>query len=155
MGFSAIPLGALIIKKKEWLDEISVKTPYISSNKQAGLLATRSGGPVAAAYAVSKYLGKDGYKNLIKECMDKTEYSKTKIKNLGLDLVVEPTMNVLGIKLKKPSIVVKKLNDYGWKVNKMDRLSAIRIVLMPQITKEIIDEFIPDLEKACIEVGEL
>ena len=37
----------------------------------------------------------------------------------------------------------------------MDRLSAIRIVLMPQITKEIIDEFIPDLEKACKEVGEL
>jgi tyrosine decarboxylase/aspartate 1-decarboxylase len=155
MGYSAIPLGALIIKKKEWLDEISVKTPYISSNKQAGLLATRSGGPVAAAYAVSKYLGKDGYKKLIKECMNKTEYSKKKIKNLGLNLVVEPTMNVIGIRLKKPSIVVKKLNDYGWKVNKMDRLSAIRIVLMPQITKEIIDKFIPDLEKACIEVGEL
>jgi len=66
MGYSAIPLGTLIIRNKEWLDKISVRTPYISSNKQAGLLATRSGGPVAAAYAVSKYLGFKGYRKLIK-----------------------------------------------------------------------------------------
>lgn len=155
MGYSVIPLGALIIRKKDWLEEISVKTPYISSNKQAGLLATRSGGPVAAAYAVSKYLGKKGYKNLIKGCINLTEYTEKKIKDIGLNLIMKPTMNVLAIKLKNPSKVVKKLVKFGWKVNKMERLSAIRIVLMPQITKDIIDDFIPDLEKVCREVGEL
>ncbi len=155
MGYSAIPLGALIIRNKEWLNEISVKTPYISSNKQAGLLATRSGGPVAAAYAVSKYLGKEGYKKLIKECISTTEYTEKKIRNLGLNLVVKPTMNVLGVKLKNPSEVVKKLTMFGWKVNKMERLSAIRIVIMPHITKDIIDDFIPYLEKVCKKVGEL
>jgi tyrosine decarboxylase/aspartate 1-decarboxylase len=155
MGYSAIPLGALIIRNKEWLDKISVTTPYISSNKQAGLLATRSGGPVAAAYAVSRYLGKKGYKKLIKECIKTTEYTEKKIHDIGLKIIVKPTMNVLGIKLKNPSRVVKKLTDIGWKVNKMERLSAIRIVLMPQVTKEIIDNFIPDLEKVCREVGEL
>jgi len=155
MGYSAIPLGTLIIRDKNWLDEISVKTPYISSSKQAGLLATRSGGPVAAAYAVSKYLGIKGYKNLIKECMKITEYSKKKINEIGLNLVIEPTMNVLAIKLKNPSMVVKRLIKYGWKVNKMERLSAIRIVIMPQITKDIIDDFIPDLEKVCRGIGEL
>ncbi len=155
MGYSAIPLGALIIRNKEWLNEISVKTPYISSNKQAGLLATRSGGPVAAAYAVSKYLGREGYKKLIKECISTTEYTEKKIRNLGLNLVVKPTMNVLGVKLKNPSEVVKKLTMFGWKVNKMERLSAIRIVIMPHITKDIIDDFIPYLEKVCKKVGEL
>jgi len=155
MGYSAIPLGAIIFRKKEWIGKISVTTPYISSNKQAGLLATRSGGPVAAAYAVSKYLGKKGYKNLIEECISKTEYTEKRIHSIGLDLVVNPTMNVLGIKLKNPSKVVKKLTNLGWKVNKMERLSAIRIVVMPQITKETIDKFIPDLEKVCRELGEL
>ena len=155
MGYSAIPLGALIIRNKEWLNEISVTTPYISSNKQAGLLATRSGGPVAAAYAVSKYLGKEGYKNIIKECIETTKYTEKRIRNLGLDLVVKPTMNVLGIKLKNPSEVVMKLTNLGWKVNKMERLSAIRIVIMPQISKDIIEDFIPNLEKVCREVGEL
>jgi tyrosine decarboxylase/aspartate 1-decarboxylase len=155
MGYSTIPLGALIIRNKDWLDEISVTTPYISSYKQAGLLATRSGGPVAAAYAVTKYLGWKGYIDLIQKCMNITKYTEKRINDLGLNLIVRPTMNVLGIKLKNPSIVVKKLTELGWKVNKMERLSAIRIVIMPQISKEIIEEFIPVLEKVCIEVGEL
>ena len=155
MGYSAIPLGALIIRNKEWLDEISVKTPYISTDRQAGLLATRSGGPVAAAYAITKYLGLKGYKDLIKKCMNTTKYTEKRIRNLGLKLVVKPTMNVVAIKLKNPSKVAKKLIKYGWKVNKMERLSAIRIVLMPQISKEKIDEFIPHLEKVCKETGEL
>ena len=50
---------------------------------------------------------------------------------------------------------MKKLTDYGWKVNKMERLSAIRIVIMPHVTRDIIDEFIPILKKVCIETREL
>ncbi|OGS40868.1 MAG: tyrosine decarboxylase MnfA [Euryarchaeota archaeon RBG_13_31_8] len=155
MGYSAIPLGALVIRDKKWLDEISVETPYISIKKQAGILATRSGGPVAAAYAVAKYLGKDGYKSLVKKCIDNTFYAERKINDLGLSLVIKPTMNVLGIKIKRPEKLVNKLIDYGWRVNNMERLSAIRIVVMPHVTKKIIDDFIPDLEKACKEVGEI
>ena len=155
MGYSAIPIGALIIRNKKWLDEISVETSYISIKKQAGVLATRSGGPVAAAYAVAKYLGNEGYKDLVKKCMNNTNYFEKKIKKLGLNFVITPTMNVLGIKIKNPTKLVNKLTYYGWKVNKMERLSAIRIVIMPHVTKKIIDDFIPDLEKACKEVGEL
>ena len=64
-------------------------------------------------------------------------------------------MNVLGVRLKKLPEVVNKLSEYGWKVNKIDHLSCIRIVIMPQITKKIIDEFIPVFKKTCKEVGEL
>ena len=155
MGYSAIPLGALIIRNKKWLNEISVETPYISIKRQAGILATRSGGSVAAAYAVAKYLGKEGYKNLVKKCMSNTRYMEKKINDLGLSFVIKPTMNVLGIKIKKPAKLVNKLTYYGWKVNNMERLSAIRLVIMPHITKKIVDNFIPDLEKACKETREI
>jgi hypothetical protein len=64
-------------------------------------------------------------------------------------------MNIVGVKLKKPGQIVKKLSEKGWRVNKVERLSCIRLVLMPQITKKIIDEFIPSLKKTCEEVGEL
>jgi hypothetical protein len=62
---------------------------------------------------------------------------------------------VLGVQLKNPRKVARTLSSYGWRVNKIDRLSCIRIVIMPQITKQIIDEFIPVLKKTCKEVGEL
>ncbi len=155
MGYAAIPLGTLMIREKQWLESISVESPYISSEKQAGILGTRSGAPVAAAYAVAQYLGYEGYTDMVRSCMEVTAYTKRRINELGLELVMKPTMNVLGVKLKKPGNVVKKLSEKGWRVNKVERLSCIRLVLMPQITKEIIDEFIPVLRTTCEEVGEL
>ena len=155
MGCSAIPLGALILKESKWLDEISIETPYISSKKQAGILATRSGGPVAAAYAVTKYFGLKGYKKIVKNCLDVTNYTSDKLEKIGLSLVIKPTMNVIGVKIKHTSLVINELTKLGWKVNEMQRLSAIRIVLMPHVTKKIIDKFIPDLEKVCKKVGEI
>jgi len=155
MGYSAIPLGTLIIRNGKWLEEISVDSPYISVKKHAGILGTRSGGPVAAAYAVTRYLGKDGYKKVVENCMNTTKYTEEKLTKIGLNLIVKPTMNVLGVKLSNPEKVANKLSEYGWRVNTMNHLSCIRIVLMPQITKKIIDEFIPILKKSCEEVGEL
>jgi len=155
MGYAAIPLGTLVVRKKQWLGTISVDSPYISSEKQTGILGTRSGAPVAAAYAVAEYLGDEGYKKMVTSCMAVTQYTQQRLTELGLDLLTKPTMNVLGVKLKKPAVVVKKLSEKGWRVNKIERLSCIRLVIMPQITKQIIDEFIPVLHQTCLEVGEL
>jgi tyrosine decarboxylase/aspartate 1-decarboxylase len=155
MGYAAIPLGTLVLRTKQWLESISVDSPYISSEKQTGILGTRSGAPVAAAYAVAQYLGYSGYKRMVASCMDVTFYTQKRIEELGLNLVMHPTMNVIGVKFKRPGVMVKKLSEQGWRVNKIERLSCIRLVLMPQITKQIIDEFIPVLQKTCREVGEL
>ena len=87
--------------------------------------------------------------------MNVTKYTVEHITGLGLTLVTKPTMNVLGVRLKKPGRIVKKLSEQGWRVNKVESLSCIRLVLMPQITKQIIDEFIPVLKKTCEEEGEL
>ena len=154
MGYSAIPLGTLILREKKWVESISVDTPYISSDKQTGLVGTRSGGPVAAAYAVAEYLGFNGYKELVRRCMDDTDYFCKKIKDLGLTLYIEPVMNVVAVKLKNPSKVAKLLTEEGWKVNLMKRLGCIRIVVMPHVTRKVINDFIPVFKKACIKAGE-
>ena len=155
MGYSAIPLGLLAVRKKNWLDKISVESHCINSKRQTGILGTRSGGPVAAAYAVTKFLGKKGYTKLIENCMNLTIYVESEINKIGLELITKPTMNVLGIKIKNLDEVYKKLSDLGWKVNKIDRISCLRIVVMPHISKKSIDEFIPILKKVCMEVGEI
>ncbi|MDG6229159.1 MAG: tyrosine decarboxylase MfnA [Candidatus Thermoplasmatota archaeon] len=155
MGYAAIPLGVVVFREKQWLDEISVPSQCISSKKQAGILGTRSGGPVAAAYAVSRYLGIEGYQQVVARCMETTTYAAGQICSLGLSLITEPVLNVIAVRLKNPLKVERALDSEGWKVNIIDHLSSIRIVCMPQITKEIIDEFIPVLQKVCQKVGEL
>ena len=137
------------------MDNISVESNCINSQKQAGILGTRSGGPVAAAYATTRFLGKDGYKEIVSRSMTLTNYTEEKIKDIGLKLVIDPPMNVIGVKLKNTIKVFDLLSKYGWRVNKIDRLNCIRIVLMPQISESIIDDFIPVFYKVCKEVGEI
>jgi tyrosine decarboxylase/aspartate 1-decarboxylase len=155
MGFAAIPLGTIILREKEWLDEISVQSSCINSTKQAGILGTRSGGPIAAGYAVTRLIGLEGYQQIVKHCMDTTFYALEQFQNIGLSFVREPSLNVICIRLKKPQRVVTMLEQKGWKVNLIDHLSSIRIVCMPQITKEHIDEFLPVLKEVCMSSGEL
>ncbi len=155
MGCSVIPMGALIIRNKEILKKISVETPYISSERQAGILGTRSGGAVASAYAVSKYLGIKGYKKIVKNCIQNTKYLKEKIENIGLNLLTEPVTNVIPIKLKNPDKIENKLSGIGYKVNNMRGLSSIRIVVMPHVTRQVINEFFPIFEKVLRENHEI
>lgn len=155
MGCAAIPLGMLAVRDKKWLKDISVDTPYISSKVQAGILATRSAGPIAAAYAVSEELGFEGYQKIVEKCMKNMAYAEDKIKTMGLRLVVKPSLNVLAVKVKKPSLIVNELTKKGWKVNKMQRYSAIRLVFMPHVTRKVIDRFLPDFEKVCRKTGEI
>ena len=155
MGCSVIPMGTLLIRNKHWLEEINVESPCVSTEKQASILGTRPGAAVAAAYAVMNYLGKDGYKKIVKNCMDTTRYAAQRIKEINLELVTEPTMNVLGIKFRNASEVVRELSERGWKVGKMRRIGCIRLVLMPHVTKNIIDQFIPDLRKVCKKFEEI
>jgi len=155
MGYSAIPLGILVSRNEKWLEKISVESHCISSKSQAGILGTRSGGPVAAAYAVTRYLGRNGYKKVVENCMNTTKYVEERVTEMGLPLVIKPTINVLGVKIKKLPEVVSNLSKKGWKVNKIDHLSCIRIVIMPHITKKITDEFIPIIKKTCKELGEI
>ena len=155
MGYSAIPLGILVIRKKIWMNKISVESQCINSEKQIGILGTRSGGPVAGAYAVSKFFGIDGYSKLIKDRMGLTRYIENEITKIGLNLIIKPKMNVIGVKIKNLNYVYTKLSELGWKVNKINRLSCLRIVVMPHLTKKSIDKFIPILKKVCKEAGEI
>jgi tyrosine decarboxylase/aspartate 1-decarboxylase len=155
MGISAIPLGLLAIRNDNWFDKISVESNCINSKKQSGMLGTRSGGPIAAAYAVTKFLGKEGYIKLIKNCMRLTRYTEKELIKIGLKPIIKSTMNVIGVKIKNLHEVHKKLSKIGWKVNKIERISCLRIVIMPHITKKIIDEFLSELKKVCIDLGEI
>jgi tyrosine decarboxylase/aspartate 1-decarboxylase len=155
MGFSAIPLGMLAIRDNNWIDKISVKSHCINSEKQSGILGTRSGGPVAAAYAVTKILGKKGYVKLIENCMKLTKYTEKELIKMGLKTIIKSTMNVIGVKIRNLDEVIKKLSDMGWKVNKIERISCLRIVIMPHITKKSIDQFLSVLKNVCIDIGEI
>jgi tyrosine decarboxylase/aspartate 1-decarboxylase len=155
MGFSTIPSGALLYPEKEFIKTIEIEASYLISIRHAALSGTRASAGVASAYAVMKHLGRNGYRDIVKNCMDSTFYLKERAGELGLNLVREPVMNILGFEMKNPGKVQKELFKLNWHTSKGRFPCCLRVVCMPHVTREVIDTFIPDLKAVCEKVGEI
>jgi tyrosine decarboxylase/aspartate 1-decarboxylase len=155
MGLSTIPSSILFYRDESYLEKITVDAPYLISMKHSAISGTKNSAAVAATYAVLRHLGRDGFKQIVKQCMENTEYLTSKIENLGLELAIKPVMNVIGIKLGNPEKVQFELAKQNWFVSKGRFPRCVRIVVMPHVTRTAIDEFLPVFEKTCRAVGEL
>ena len=149
MGMATIPSGVLIMKNEGYLKKISVDSPYLTSPRQASLSGTRCSAGAVSAYAVMKYLGREGYRRIVADCMDATRYLVSRVREMGLAPVIEPIMPIVCIKLKSPEKVYNSLNELDWRPSITRESKCLRIVVMPHVTKEVVDEFIPDLENVC------
>ena len=89
----------------------SVINPAITSSK--------SGGPMAAAWAVLRFLGHEGYSRIVREVMDATELLVTGIAGIeGIQVLGKPNMCMFAISATDGRINVYRLADRmkskGW-----------------------------------------
>jgi tyrosine decarboxylase/aspartate 1-decarboxylase len=149
MGLSTIPSGVLLFRNFEDLINLKAETPYLTIDTQYTLTGTRSGAAVAATYAVMKHLGNEGYRKVVSRCMDLTDYLVKSVKQIGIDPVIKPVMNVIALDVPQPALLRSKLSkEYNWQVSITQKPAALRIVMMPHMDFEIIDQFVADLKKA-------
>lgn len=147
MGMSTIPSGGLLYRDERLMKSLEISAQYLTSQVQSSLAGTRTGASTAATYAVMRHLGKAGYRRIVSGCMDNTAHLRDSLKGLGLELALEPVMNIVTVKLPDASASRKKLCDLGWFVSTTSRPEALRIVVMPHVTRPVIDSFIKDLKK--------
>jgi tyrosine decarboxylase/aspartate 1-decarboxylase len=155
MGMATIPAGVLLLRDIENLEKIAVESPYLTNPSQASLSGTRCSAGVVSAYAAMKFLGHEGYKEIVKECMDTTVYLTKRFREIGFEVPIEPVMNIVCIKIKEPEKVQAELSELRWMVSLTREPKCLRIVVMPHVTLKIVDEFLPDLEKVCRKLKEL
>jgi tyrosine decarboxylase/aspartate 1-decarboxylase len=153
MGSATIPAGALLFRESHRLENIAVDTPYLTSTRQAALVGTRNSAGVAGAFAVMRLLGREGYRKIVNECMEITMYFKNLLEESGFELVIEPVMNVLAVKVPEPAKIEKELAEINWWVSKTREPEALRFVVMPYVTKQVVDNFMPDLISVCKKNG--
>jgi len=145
MGMATIPSSAILFRKEEYLEALSVETPYLTSSKQYTLTGTRPGTGAASAYAVLRYLGFDGMKKVVEECMRLTHLIKDEVEATGLEPVIEPVTNVVCFKCRAER-VKEELKKRGWIVSTIRKPEAIRCVVMPHVTEEVALEFVETLK---------
>ncbi|MGQ9641117.1 MAG: tyrosine decarboxylase MfnA [Candidatus Bathycorpusculaceae bacterium] len=150
MGLAPVPAGGILFRNKEIRKAVAWKISYLAGGEteQATLAGTRSGASVIAVWALLRHLGVEGYKRIVGRCMHLTWKLVEKIKCInGLDIVTKPTMNVVGLKSKVYDIrkIAHELRLRGWAVSLFP--SHIRIVVMPHVRKEHIEDFVEDLRE--------
>jgi tyrosine decarboxylase/aspartate 1-decarboxylase len=147
MGTSTIPAGCMLFRDAAYLDELVVPTPYLTTKEQCSLTGTRSGASVAATYAVLKFLGWEGLKAVVDECMRLTRLLVDGAKALGIQPVIEPVMNVVTLQLPEAEVtrVAQALEARRWRVSVTRKPKALRMVVMPHIDEETLRLFLEDL----------
>ncbi|MHC1631912.1 MAG: tyrosine decarboxylase MfnA [Methanotrichaceae archaeon] len=146
MGMSTIPGGILLFRDHADLDRLAAYAPYLTVARPTSLSGTRSGAAAAAIWAVMTHLGREGFVKVIRHCMDLSRRLVTGTRNMGVDPVIEPVMNVVALKVESPKEVQTELAKCGWRVSITQNPKALRLVLMPHTTKENVDLFLRDLE---------
>jgi len=147
MGMSTIPSGALLFREEKMMDSLRVDTPYLTISSQCTLTGTRSGASVAGTYAVMRYLGKEGYRQIVDRCMKLTHLLLEEVKKIGVNPVIDPLMNIVALSVSEPKKIRKELaTQFGWQVSITKHPSSIRLVVMPHMTEENIIAFVQDLK---------
>lgn len=150
MGLSTIPSGGLLFRDLKHLHHLQTHTPYLTIDTQYSLTGTRSGATVAGTYAVMKHLGKDGYQRVVDQCMELTDMVVAGAREIGIEPLIEPIMNVVALDVPDADLVRKQLRDeFGWQVSITRTPRALRLVLMPHLTTGNIELFLHDLKIVC------
>ncbi|MFA5944029.1 MAG: tyrosine decarboxylase MfnA [Candidatus Thermoplasmatota archaeon] len=149
MGMATIPGGALLLRDgKDW-SFTAVESPYVSTDTQSTLMGTRPGAAVAAAWAVHRHLGRTGFASVVETCLDNAAFLAANLQELGVELVASPETAVVTFKADDPDELSRALADKGFRVNVVPRLSAIRVVVNPHVTRDTLVRFL----KALRDVG--
>lgn len=139
MGQSPMPSGVLLTRENYW-KSIEFSAPYLTSELQGTLLGTRASGAVAATYAAIRYLGFSGYARIVDYCMELTEYACELAEAEKIKPVISPVLNILALRVKNAKNVVNALHARKFFVSYGELTKSVRLVLMPYIKKEHLEE---------------
>ncbi len=148
MGLAPIPAGGILFREEKMMKAIAKRVSYLAGGEieQTTLLGTRPGASGLAVWALMKHLGREGYRNVVKNCMLLTMKLAEGIEEIeGLSLPTRPIINVVGIKTEdlRIELLAEELRKQGWAIALFP--GYIRIVVMPHLKSVHIDAFLEDL----------
>ena len=149
LGLAPIPSGGLVVRSSEWFKPLIFESKYMPMGYQVGLGGTRTGGSIAATWAMLKHFGWEGYSRLAVELMEKTLKVAEEVgKRDSLRLVVKPETPILCIDVKgvEARLVLEKAWGMGWYPYHCGLVDGVRIVVMPHVGLDELLEFIEVLE---------
>jgi glutamate/tyrosine decarboxylase-like PLP-dependent enzyme len=120
----------------------------------SGVLGTKSGGPMASAWAVMNYLGDEGYLRLTESARATTRQLADAIEKIdGLHLRAYPDSTLLSFGAQNFDVfaVADELAKTGWYVDRLAPPDSL-LCTVNAVHHQVIEEFIVDLSHAVTKV---
>ncbi|MBL7664369.1 MAG: aspartate aminotransferase family protein [Bacteriovoracaceae bacterium] len=153
-GFSAKGASVILYRNMQYMKHQF----FIYENWPGGIFAspamlgTRSGGPIAAAWATLKTLGIEGFKNNAETIQKISKELIRKIEDIPeMKIVGKPVASVFAYTTKDPKIniytIADFLNEKGWHVDRNQKPESLH-AMVTLGHEQYIDEFVTDLKAA-------
>lgn len=121
------------------------------------VLGSRPGGPIAASWAVIKYLGLEGFMRLAKITIETTKRLIKGIEAIpGLYVLGKPPATVFAFSSDVLNVFAlgDKMKSFGWNIDSQHLPPSLHMTVFP-IHATIVETFLEDLEQAVKEVATL
>lgn len=125
----------------------------------SGALGTKSGGPIAAAWAVLHHLGDDGYLDLARIARAATERLADAIEHTpGLTLRAAPDATLLAFGAQHPDVLdvfalADALAARGWYVDRQGPPPSLHLTVNA-VHEHRVDDFVADLRECVAAIGD-
>jgi glutamate/tyrosine decarboxylase-like PLP-dependent enzyme len=136
---------------------------FVYADWSGGVYATpcisgaRPGGPVAASWAVMKFLGYEGYLRLAADAMKATQILIEGINKIpGLYVIGKPPATNFGVGSKSLNLyaIGDKMKQRGWHIDSQHLPPSLHFTVSPMHLK-VVDNCLKDLREATLEVSAL
>lgn len=120
------------------------------------MTGARGGGPIAAAWAVLKLLGEDGYLRLARDAMGATEQILEGVRGTaGLSILGAPAMTVLAFGSEELDVyaVSELMEQHGWHLDRLQLPPALHMTVSP-IHHQVVGRFLEHLRGATKRVAD-
>jgi tyrosine decarboxylase / aspartate 1-decarboxylase len=119
-GLCALGTGLLLFSDREDLDRISLSVPFPPIEART-FQGSRSAGPTASVWAMTRYLGKQGYEELAQEVVGKRLLIDEGINSIDdLEFVIPPRITAVGFRVrgdeKKTRDLYDALSQRGYRI---------------------------------------
>jgi len=158
--FGYVPKGASVILHRD--PDWSSHQVFLYDRWPAGLygspaiMGARPAAPIATAWAVMRYLGLDGYTEIMRELMATVEKVRTGLEAMpGVEIVGEPIGPVLALQSSSVDLyaVADVMDERGWNLNRNVEPRGLHMILSPAHAT-VADELLADFADAIANHGE-
>ncbi len=148
MGLCVQPAGALLFRTPAMARAVTVDVPYLAGGKtaQATLTGTRTGAAALAVWAMLVHLGRTGYREVVRGCMEATAFLVDGLAAIDrVEVLVPPTMNIVGLRPTCLSVAAfaEGLRAKGWTASQFP--THVRVVVLPHLRRGDLESLLSDV----------